>query len=62
MLENISEVVENAFRVATDKMRGAAFVSLPQDILSETTTTVGTARLAAHRVWLRADRNLSASG
>ena len=32
---NVAEVIANAFRLATAPMRGACFISLPQDILSE---------------------------
>ena len=37
MVENIPEVVENAFRAAVDPRSGAVFISLPKDILSEPT-------------------------
>jgi acetolactate synthase I/II/III large subunit len=35
--ENIPEVVENAFRLATEPRRGAVFLSFPQDVLLEET-------------------------
>lgn len=37
--ESIPEVLQNAFRLATRPRGGATFVSLPQDVLSDTTTT-----------------------
>lgn len=37
MAENIPEIVENAFRVATEPRAGAVFLSLPQDMLQEKT-------------------------
>ena len=37
--ENIPEVVENAFRIAARPRGGAAFVSLPQDLLAAETET-----------------------
>lgn len=40
MTENIPEVIENAFRAATTPRNGAVFISLPQDILMETTTAI----------------------
>ncbi|PJB10357.1 MAG: acetolactate synthase AlsS, partial [Gammaproteobacteria bacterium CG_4_9_14_3_um_filter_38_9] len=38
MSENIPEVFANAFRLATAPRGGACFISLPQDVLSETVT------------------------
>ncbi|OGT47166.1 MAG: acetolactate synthase [Gammaproteobacteria bacterium RIFCSPHIGHO2_12_FULL_41_20] len=40
MVENIPEVIENAFRSATRPRSGAVFISLPQDVLKETTRTI----------------------
>ncbi len=37
MAENIPEIVENAFRIATKPRCGAVFISLPQDVLLELT-------------------------
>lgn len=37
MVENIPEVVENAFRIATSPRSGAVFISIPQDVLIEKT-------------------------
>lgn len=37
MAENIPEIVENAFRMATKPRCGSVFISLPQDILMEMT-------------------------
>ncbi|MCF7852181.1 MAG: acetolactate synthase AlsS [Simkaniaceae bacterium] len=37
MVENIPEVVENAFRIATSPRSGATFISIPQDVLIEKT-------------------------
>ncbi|MBF0544292.1 MAG: acetolactate synthase AlsS [Candidatus Riflebacteria bacterium] len=37
MAENVPEIVENAFRIATRPRCGAVFISLPQDILMEMT-------------------------
>ncbi|MFZ2960904.1 MAG: acetolactate synthase AlsS [Candidatus Ozemobacteraceae bacterium] len=37
MAENIPEIVENAFRIASKPRCGAVFVSLPQDVLMEMT-------------------------
>jgi len=36
--DTIPEIVENAFRIATMPRSGAVFISLPQDVLHETTT------------------------
>ena len=36
--QTIPEVIANAFRLALAPMRGACFISLPQDVLSEKTT------------------------
>lgn len=38
MTENIPEVVENAFRIASAPRSGAIFISLPQDLLKQETT------------------------
>jgi acetolactate synthase I/II/III large subunit len=38
LAENIPEIVENAFRTATLPRSGAVFISMPQDVLTETTT------------------------
>ncbi len=35
--ENIPEIIENAFRLASQPRRGATFISIPQDILTEPT-------------------------
>ncbi|EKE00634.1 MAG: hypothetical protein ACD_21C00303G0003 [uncultured bacterium] len=37
LAENIPEIVENAFRIATMPRAGAVFISVPQDVLSEKT-------------------------
>jgi acetolactate synthase-1/2/3 large subunit len=37
--ENIPEIVQNAFRIATAPRSGAVFISVPQDILTKTTET-----------------------
>lgn len=37
MAENIPEIIENAFRMATKQRCGSVFISLPQDILMEMT-------------------------
>ncbi|MBF0408086.1 MAG: acetolactate synthase AlsS [Candidatus Riflebacteria bacterium] len=37
MPENIPEIVENAFRIATRPRCGAVFISLPQDVMAEMT-------------------------
>ncbi len=37
MVENIPEVIENAFRIATAPQSGAAFISVPQDVIQEKT-------------------------
>ncbi|MBF0502913.1 MAG: acetolactate synthase AlsS [Candidatus Riflebacteria bacterium] len=39
MAENIPEIVENAFRIATEPRCGAVFISLPQDVLMELTAS-----------------------
>jgi len=39
MAENVPEIIENAFRIATRPRCGAVFISLPQDILVEMTDT-----------------------
>lgn len=36
--ENIPEIIENAFRIATNPRSGAVFISVPQDISHENTT------------------------
>jgi acetolactate synthase-1/2/3 large subunit len=36
-VENIPELIENAFLIATEPTQGACFISLPQDILREAT-------------------------
>jgi len=38
LVENIPEVIENAFRIATKAQSGAAFISFPQDVLTDETT------------------------
>lgn len=38
LADNIPEIVENAFRVATAPTSGACFISLPQDVLNTLTT------------------------
>lgn len=43
--ENIPEVITNAFRTASSLRRGACFISLPQDVLSEKTAVAPTRRL-----------------
>ncbi len=39
--ENIPEIVENAFRIATMPRAGAVFISAPQDVLTEKTIDIG---------------------
>ncbi|BCA94413.1 acetolactate synthase [Legionella antarctica] len=38
MTENIPEIIENAFRIATEPRSGAVFISIPQDISHQSTT------------------------
>jgi acetolactate synthase-1/2/3 large subunit len=38
VVENIPEIVENAFRIASAPRSGAVFISLPQDLLKQETT------------------------
>src|SRR3990167_2369560 len=40
MPSNIPEIIENAFRIAVQPRSGAVFISLPQDVLKETTKAV----------------------
>ncbi|KTD20303.1 acetolactate synthase AlsS [Legionella londiniensis] len=47
--ENIPEIIENAFRIATAPTSGACFISLPQDVLEQTTAQVPLPALALPR-------------
>ncbi|WP_428357090.1 thiamine pyrophosphate-binding protein [Methyloprofundus sp.] len=50
MPESIPEVVSNAFRLACEPRSGATFISLPQDILSDTVNCEAMPRVQAPRL------------
>lgn len=56
--ENIPEIIENAFRIATQPRSGAVFISVPQDISHEMTTACAPAALRAIQYGAAAEQTL----